>query len=117
VAPRAKPRRARRRPRSRIVVRWLALGITVLVGLLYVGPLRSYLETRATLAERRAEVRELRRERDRLDRRLKASTSPEALLVEARRLGFVEAGERLFIVKGIPECVRRKCWRGSDEEP
>jgi cell division protein FtsB len=115
VAPPAKRRRARRL-RSRIVLRWLALGITVLVGLLYVGPLRSYLETRGALDQRRAEVEELRRERDRLERRLSASTSPEALLVEARRLGFVKEGERLFIVKGIPQCNRRKCWRISDEK-
>jgi len=96
-------RATRRRPRIRsaIVLRWLALGVTVLVGLLYVGPVRSYFETRSALAERRAEVEALRRERVRLARRLAASTSPEALLFEARRLGFVKEGERLFIVKGI----------------
>jgi cell division protein FtsB len=101
-------RRARRRPRPRIVLRWLALGITILVGLLYIGPLRSYLETRAALDDRRAEVEGLRRERERLERRLAASTSPEALLVEARRLGFVKEGERLFIVKGIPQWRAQK---------
>ena len=94
-------RRARRRLSSRIVLRWLALGVTVLVALLYVAPVRSYLETRATLEERRADVEALRRERDRLERRLRAATSPEALLAEARRLGYVKEGERLFIVKGI----------------
>ena len=102
----AKPaprRRARRRLRSRIVLRWLALGVTVLVALLYVGPLRSYLETRAALDGRRAEVETLRRERAELERRLAVATSPEALLAEARRLGFVREGERLFIVKGIPQ--------------
>jgi cell division protein FtsB len=106
--PRAATKKPRRRPaRSRIVLRWLALGVTVLVALLYVGPLRSYLETRAALEERRAEVEGLRRERLRLERRLAESTSAEALLVEARRLGFVKEGERLFIVKGIPQ------WRAS----
>ena len=84
-------------------MRWLALGVTLLVGMLYVGPLRSYLETKAALDQRRAEVEKLRGERNRLERRLAASTSPEALLVEARRLGFVKEGERLFIVKGIPK--------------
>jgi hypothetical protein len=90
------------------VVRWLALGVTVLVGLLYVGPLRSYLETKAALDERRAEVAQLRRERSRLERRLEVSASPEALLAEARRLGFVKEGERLFIVKGIAKWRREK---------
>ena len=113
----AKPARPRRRRvRSRIVLRWLALAVTVLVGLLYVGPLRSYLETRAALDQRRVEVEALRREHGRLERRLAVSTSPEALLVEARRLGFVREGERLFIVKGIPGCIRRKCWRNPDEK-
>jgi hypothetical protein len=98
--------RLRRRIRSRFVLRWLALGVTVLVGLLYVGPLRSYFETRATLDQRRTEVEALRRERMRLEQRLAASTRPEALLVEARRL--VKQGERLFIVKGIAEWQRRK---------
>jgi cell division protein FtsB len=101
-------RRRPRRLRSRIIVRWLALGVTLLVGVLYVGPLRSYLETKAALDERRAEVQKLRRERTRLERRLAASTSPEALLVEARRLGFVKQGERLFIVKGIPKWRAQK---------
>lgn len=98
----------RRRIHSKIVVRWLALGITVLVGLLYVGPLRSYFQTRATLDQRRAEVDALRRERTRLEQRVAASTRSEALLVEARRLGFVKQGERLFIVKGIAEWQRQK---------
>jgi cell division protein FtsB len=100
-------RRLRRPPRGRIVLRWLALGVTVVVGLLYVGPLKTYLETRAELRDRRAEVGELRREHRSLEQRLTASTSPEALLVEARRLGFVKEGERLFIVKGIP------AWRAA----
>ena len=101
--PRAATQKRRRRPaRSRLLLRWLALGVTVLVGLLYVGPLRSYLETRAALENRRTEVDALRQEHRRLERRLAESTSAEALLVEARRLGFVKEGERLFIVKGIP---------------
>ena len=103
-------RRLRRPPRGRVVLRWLALGVTVLVGLLYVGPLKTYLETRAELADRRAEVEALRLEHRRLEQRLRASTSPEALLVEARRLGFVKEGERLFIVKGIA------AWRRTHEQ-
>ena len=106
--PKRAPRRRARRPRPRIVLRWLALGVTLLVALLYVGPVRSYLETRAALEKRRADVDALRQERARLEQRLRAATSPEALLVEARRLGFVKEGERLFIVKGIPQWRARK---------
>jgi cell division protein FtsB len=116
MAERAAKRRARRPGRSRLVLRWLALGVTVLVALLYVRPIQSYLDTRAALEGRRAEVDALRREQRRLERQLAASTSAEALLVEARKLGFVREGERLFIVKGIPACIRQKCWRISDEQ-
>jgi cell division protein FtsB len=116
MARTATRRRSRRPAPSRIVLRWLALGVTVLVGLLYVGPVKSYLATRAALDGRRAEVDALRREKQRLERQLAASTSAEALLVEARKLGFVREGERLFIVKGIPACLRQKCWRSSEDE-
>ena len=36
-----------------------------------------------------------------LERRLAEADTPEALAREARRLGYVKPGERLFIVKGI----------------
>jgi cell division protein FtsB len=111
MARRAKARRGRRPARSRILLRWLALGLIVLVGLLYVRPFQRYLETRSALRERQAEVRSLREEHRRLERTVEVSTSQEALLAEARKLGFVKPGERLFIVKGISECLRQKCWR------
>jgi hypothetical protein len=107
MAERAAKRRRGRPARSRLVLRWLALGVTVLVGLLYVGPIRSYLETRAALEIRRSEVDALRQEQRRLERQLAVSTSAQALLVEARRLGFVREGERLFIVKGIDAWRKR----------
>jgi cell division protein FtsB len=101
------PSRARRRLRSRHVRRWLAAGALVLIGLLYYKPVRMYFETRRALAGQAAEVRGLQREKARLNRRVTASTSPEALGRAARRLGFVKPGERLFIVKGIP------AWRAA----
>lgn len=99
--------RGRRPARASIVLRWLAVGVTLLVALLYYRPLRSYLETRDALEGRKAEVRALQVEQHRLQRRVEVSTSAEALLVEARKLGFVKEGERLFIVKGIP------AWRAA----
>src|SRR5918999_375257 len=95
----------RRRPR---LARWFALAALVLIGLLYYSPVRSYVETRRAVAGRIAEVRELERERALLQRRLAARTSGDALLREARRLGYVRRGERLFIVKGIPAWKRAK---------
>jgi cell division protein FtsB len=101
-----KPRRvARRRPP---LVRWLAVATILVVGLLYYRPLKSYLDTKASLEERAAQVRSLRAERDELARQVAESDTPEALARRARRLGLVKPGERLFIVKGIDEWRARQ---------
>ncbi len=78
------------------------MGALVLVAFLYYQPLRSYFEAREALGERSAEVRALEHQKRTLERRLAEKTSRESLVREARRLGYVRAGERLFIVKGIP---------------
>ena len=97
----------RRPPRSRLVLRWLAVAVTLVCAFLYYRPLRTYLEKRQTLAERRAEVATLQAERRRLQMRLAAASRPSVLLLEARKLGLVKPGERLFIVKGIDDWRRR----------
>lgn len=96
-------RPTRRRPRAR----WFALAAIGLVGLLYYKPIRSYLSTRAELQGRSAEVRKLREQKTILERRVARVGSGDELLRQARRLGLVRPGERLFIVKGIDE------WRRS----
>ena len=68
---------------------------------LYYRPISSYLQTRSELGARRAQVVALRAEKARLERRLARTTSDAALAREARRIGYVKPGERLFIVKGI----------------
>ena len=85
------------------------------VALLYYRPVKSYLETRDTLQERQAEVRELRAKRDELARRLEEADTPEALARRARKLGLVKPGEQLFIVKGIEEWRRRANTRIGDD--
>jgi cell division protein FtsB len=106
-----RPKKRRRRrlsaKRTTLLLRWCVVGVFVFIGLLYYRPLANYVETRATLNERQAEVRRLREERERLVARLVRSSTVEALSREARRMGLVREGERLFIVKGIPE------WRRS----
>ena len=73
-------RRSRaRRGRSKWVLRSLAVGALVLIGVLYYKPVRSYFETRSALTDRQAEVQELRRQRAVLRQQLAASTSLEAL--------------------------------------
>jgi cell division protein FtsB len=108
--PSRSPRkRSRRRARRRApLVRWLAVATILVVGLLYYRPLKSYLDTKASLEERAAQVRSLRAERDELARQVAESDTPEALARRARRLGLVKPGERLFIVKGIDEWRARQ---------
>jgi hypothetical protein len=101
--PTRKARPKKRVPRSKRRLRLLWL--TALVGVaayLYYQPLSSYLETRGELSARRAEVQALRITKTGLEQRLQASTSLEATTREARRIGYVLPGERLFVVKGIP---------------
>jgi cell division protein FtsB len=105
------PKRRKRIPRRRFFVRWLVLGVFVFVGFLYYQPLRSYLETRDALAGRTDEVRSLREEKRMLEQRLTQADTEEALTREARRLGYVKPGERLFIVKGIDAWRRARTQR------
>jgi cell division protein FtsB len=86
----------------------LPVAVAIVTAFLYYRPIASYLDTRHQLAERRAEVVELRADKTRLERRLERTTSIEALAREARRIGLVRPGERLFIVKGI------KAWRRAN---
>ena len=56
---------------------------------------------RHTLDTRQADVRALRAEKTRLEKRLAQAGTRQQLIREARRLGLVKPGERLFIVRGI----------------
>jgi hypothetical protein len=93
--------------------RWrlVVLAAAFFVAFLYYRPLRAYLDTRHSLAGRRADVQKLRAQKRLLERRLSVSTSPAALELEARRLALVKPGERLFIVKGI--AAWEKKYRGT----
>jgi len=83
---------------------------------LYYQPLASYFETRSDLATMRAEVETLRIEKSGLELRFVNSTSTEATRREARRIGYVRPGERLFIVKGIPDWRRARS-SSQDDRP
>ena len=89
-------------------MRWLAVGAILLVGLLYARPLKSYLGTKHELAQRSADVQALKAEKPDLQHRLAQASTPEALQQEARRLGLVHPGEKLFIVKGITAWLHKK---------
>jgi cell division protein FtsB len=96
--------------------RWVALAVLAFVAFLYYQPLRTYLETRDALERRAAEVRALESQRHALEGRLAAQTSPAALIREARRLGYVKPGERLFIIKGISAWRRGQPGKEGERE-
>jgi cell division protein FtsB len=89
-------------------MRWIAVGAIVLVGLLYARPLKSYLQAKHDLAKRTADVRTLKAERRELQHRLAETSTGEALTRQARQLGLVRPGEKLFIVKGISAWLHGK---------
>jgi hypothetical protein len=110
------PRKRGRRPaRSVVFRRWLAVGALVLVALLYYRPLRAYVDAQGQVGRHRAVVRRLEAQKATLERRLGSSTSLATLAREARALGYVKPGERLYIVKGIEQW--RKLERASMMSP
>jgi cell division protein FtsB len=81
--------------------RLLAIGVLLLVAFLYWKPMHTYLATKRELATRREQVQALRVEQTKLEKRIAlAGTGPE-LVRQARLIGLVKPGERLFIVRGI----------------
>ena len=82
-------------------IRLLAIGGLVLVAFLYWKPAHAYLRARRELESSRADVRALTAERARLQRRIDQAGTGNQFVAEARRLGLVKPGERLFIVQGI----------------
>jgi cell division protein FtsB len=100
---RGRRRTARRPSRSALALRWIGILVLLAVALAYVQPLRSYRDAQAEVAAGRAEVAGLERANAALEKRIEEAGTPEFVVREARRLGFVKPGERLFIVSGIDE--------------
>jgi cell division protein FtsB len=100
--------KSRRKARSLLGRRWFAVGVLVLVGLLYYRPLHDYFASRAQRAARLAEVVKLERQQAALERKLRAASSPTVLAAEERLLGYIRPGEHLFLVKDIPQWRRRQ---------
>lgn len=81
--------------------RLLAIGGIALVAFLYWKPTQTYLSTKHELQARQADVRALRQEKAQLETRIAQAGTGGQLVREARRLGLVKPGEKLFIVRGI----------------
>ena len=79
--------------------RWALIAVFALVVYLYVGPARTWWSTYAEAKRKRADVAELRDRHDELVARKRALKRAGALETEARKLGMVKAGEKLYVVR------------------
>ena len=102
--PTAQRRRQTRRRRQ--VGHWLAVAVLVGVALAYVHPIRSYQTARDEIERKHAEVTELERKRDKLEKRLALTATDVFVEREARKLPLVRPGETLFLVQGIEKWQR-----------
>lgn len=107
VKPTSAKRSSRSRRPSLRVVRLLGLAVVCAVALAYVQPVRSYLEAREDVARHRETRAALLRQQNALHHRLELAGTDEFVIREARRMGLVIPGERLFIIKGVEK------WRAA----
>jgi cell division protein FtsB len=84
------------------VGRHALLGTLVVILMLYISPVKHWLEQSRTADEQRAELRQLERENARLKTRARELRRPDALEREARKLGMVRQGERAFAIENAP---------------
>jgi cell division protein FtsB len=77
--------------------------VLVAVMVSYIGPTTAYLRAWGLAKDTRAEVQDLRTDNDRLRARAKRLQDPEAIELEARRIGMARPGERAYVVRGLPK--------------
>jgi cell division protein FtsB len=81
------------------VGRWALICVFAFVLYLYIGPARTWIGTYAEAKRKREEVADLRDRREQLLDSKRALTRQGAVELEARRLGMVKAGEKLYVVE------------------
>jgi cell division protein FtsB len=103
----AGPRRVAGKP-AVARVRWDRVGrVSLLVVLavvagLYAQHALSYLSTRAEANREAANVQRLSRENAALTRQQRSLNDPATITRDARALGMVKAGERPYVITGLP---------------
>ena len=80
--------------------RWALLGVFVFVLFLYIGPAARWVSTYRQAKQKRSEVAALQAQNRSLRAKEKALRAPSSLDRQARRLGMVQAGEKLYVVEG-----------------
>ena len=82
--------------------RWTLIMVLGFVLYLYIGPAASWVSTYKEAKRKREEVAALKAENQRLRERRKELRDPASLEREARRLGMVKAGEKSYVIEGLP---------------
>jgi cell division protein FtsB len=89
-------------------IRWDRLGRVALIGVfafvlyLYIGPAARWVSTYHQAKEKRADVAALHAENLKLRAQQRALRQPSSLEREARSLGMVKAGEKSYVIEGLP---------------
>jgi len=81
------------------VGRWALICVFALVLYLYIGPARTWIATYAEAKRKRDDVEQLRSQNERLRVRRHQLERAGAVELEARKLGMVKAGEKLYVVR------------------
>jgi cell division protein FtsB len=81
------------------VGRWALICVFAFVIYLYVGPARTWVTTYAEAGRKRDDVAALRAQNERLRERKRRLERSGAVELEARKLGMVKAGEKLYVVE------------------
>ncbi len=81
------------------VGRWALICVFAFVIYLYIGPARTWVSTYAEAKRKRADVAALRGENQALRERKRQLKRRGAVELEARKLGMVKAGEKLYVVE------------------
>jgi cell division protein FtsB len=81
------------------VGRWALICVFLFVVYLYIGPARSWVTTYAEAKRQRADVSTLKARNAKLKAEKRRLERAGAVEVQARELGMVKAGEKLYVVK------------------
>ena len=81
------------------VGRWALICVFAFVLYLYIGPARTWVTTYSEAKRKREEVAQVRAENERLRARKAELERRGALELQARRLGWVKAGEKLYVIR------------------
>jgi cell division protein FtsB len=83
--------------------RWALIAVFAFVIYLYIGPAATWVSPYQEAKKRRSEVAALKAENQRLRERRRELQDPASLEREARRLGMVKAGEKSYVIEGLPK--------------